>query len=382
MAGSFGEAIENKRIIVCVGSGGVGKTTTAACFAIEAARRGKRALVLTIDPAKRLADSLGLAGLGHEVQVVPQQRLDAIAKGAEGGSLSAMMLDQKLAFDEMVENYASDPEAVKRIFANPLYQQIAGTLTGSQEYAALTKLQSFDESDEYDLIIVDTPPTAHALDFLDAPKKLSEAIDSPAIEMFRNMQSGGSLSVVGRSGSYVFKKLSKFVGSRFLDDIALFFGEFNDILGGFKSRADAVFDLLRRADVSFVIVTSPEPMAISEALFFHQRLEETDMPFGGFVVNKVHNDSPIQATKRELVLALGKVDCVSEMKLQETTLRITTETLVDSHQDLQKLADADKEAIERLVAAAPEAIRSFVPFFSKDVHRVEGLAQLRDYLFS
>lgn len=382
MAGSFGEAIENKRIIVCVGSGGVGKTTTAACFAIEAARRGKRALVLTIDPAKRLADSLGLEGLGHEVQVVPQERLDAIAKGKAGGSLSAMMLDQKLAFDEMVESYAGDPEAVKRIFANPLYQQIAGTLTGSQEYAALTKLQAFDESDKYDLIIVDTPPTAHALDFLDAPKKLSEAIDSPAIEMFRSMQSGGNFSVVGRSGSYLFKKLSKFVGSQFLEDIALFFGEFNDILGGFKSRADAVFELLRRPDVTFVIVTSPESMAINEALFFHERLAQTGMPFEGFAVNKVHKDAPVSTSKSDLVDAIANLEVVASMKLQETTIRITAETLLETHEDLQKLADADKESIERLVAAAPKAIRTFVPFFSKDVHRVEGLAKLRDYLFS
>ncbi len=381
MAGSFGEAIEKKRIIVCVGSGGVGKTTTAASFAIEAARRGKRALVLTIDPAKRLADSLGLEGLGHEVQVVPHERLEAIGKCVPGGRLSAMMLDQKLAFDEMVESYADDADAVKRIFANPLYQQIAGTLTGSQEYAALTKLQFFDESDEYDLIIVDTPPTSHALDFLDAPKKLSDAIDSPAIGMFRKMQEGGSLSVVGRSGSYVFKKLSKFVGSRFLDDMALFFSEFNDILGGFKSRADAVFEMLRRDDVSFVIVTSPELMAVNEALFFHQRLQETSMPFGGFAINKVHEDAPVQITKKELLKSLGSVEGVAALGLQETSLRMAAETLLDSHTDLQKIADADKQSITRLSKAAPNAVQTFVPFFSTDVHQVEGLARLSSYLF-
>lgn len=381
MAGGFGEAIEKKRIIVCVGSGGVGKTTTAASFAIEAARRGKRALVLTIDPAKRLADSLGLEGLGHEVQEVPRARLEAIGKCESGGSLSAMMLDQKRAFDEMVESYASDPKAVKQIFANPLYQQIAGTLTGSQEYAALTKLQFFDKSGDYDLIIVDTPPTAHALDFLDAPKKLSEAIDSPAIEMFRKMQSGGSLSVVGRSGSYVIKKLAKFVGSRFLEDIALFFGEFNDILGGFKSRADAVFELLRRDDVAFVIVTSPESMAVGEALFFHERLHQTDMPFGGFAINKVHGDAPVRVSNEQLVARLKDIESIASLGLQESSLRITAEALLDAHGDLQSLADADKEGIDRLVAAAPDATRALVPFFDRDVHQVEGLAKLRDYLF-
>jgi anion-transporting ArsA/GET3 family ATPase len=382
LAGSFGEAIEKKRIIVCVGSGGVGKTTTAASFAIEAARRGKRALVLTIDPAKRLADSLGLKGLGHEVQVVPQERLEAIGDCVPGGRLSAMMLDQKKAFDEMVESYAGDPEAVKRIFANPLYQQIAGTLTGSQEYAALTKLQAFDQSDEYDIIIVDTPPTSHALDFLDAPKKLSDAIDSPAIGMFRKMQEGGSLSVVGRSGSYVFKKLSKFVGSKFLEDIGLFFTEFNDILGGFKSRADAVFELLRRNDVSFVIVTSPESLAVDEALFFHERLASTDMPFGGFAVNKVHVDAPVEIGKQDLLKELAAIESVADLNLQETGLRMSAETLLECHADLQKLADADKVAIDRLITAAPEAIRTYVPFFATDVHQVEGLARLSRFLFA
>lgn len=381
MPGSFGEVIENKRIIVCVGSGGVGKTTTAASFAIEAARRGKRALVLTIDPAKRLADSLGLDGLGHEVQIVDRSHLEAIGECKPGGSLAAMMLDQKEAFDEMVENYASDPEAVKRIFANPLYQQIAGTLTGSQEYAALTKLQSFDKSGDYDLIVVDTPPTAHALDFLDAPKKLSEAIDSPAIEMFRKMQKGGSLSVIGKTGSYVFKMLAKFVGSQFIEDIALFFGEFNEILGGFKQRAEEVLTLLHRNDVSFVIITSPEAMAVGEALYFHERLVKTQMPFAGFAVNKVHATMPVEFSRDELMEKLQAIDCIGELGLQETSLRMAAESLLAAHEELERVAISDREAIARLQSAAPNAIRTEVPFFRRDVHHIESLAKLRGYLF-
>ncbi len=381
LAGSFSEVIENKRIIVCVGSGGVGKTTTAASFAIEAARRGKRALVLTIDPAKRLADSLGLEGLGHEVQIVAHERLEAIGKCVPGGSLAAMMLDQKQAFDEMVETYATDAQAVKRIFDNPLYQQIAGTLTGSQEYAALTKLQAFDKSGDYDLIVVDTPPTSHALDFLDAPKKLSDAIDSPAIEMFRKMQKGGSLSVVGKTGSYVFKMLAKFVGSQFIEDIALFFSEFNEILGGFKERAEEVLKLLHRDDVSFVIVTSPEEMAVSEALFFHTRLLETDMPFAGFAVNKVHASMPLDLSRDDLASQLGALSCVQALTLQETSLRMASESLLAAHSELERVAQSDRVAIERLQAAAPNSIRTEVPFFRKDVHHIESLSRLRGYLF-
>ncbi len=381
MAGSFGEVIENKRIVVCVGSGGVGKTTTAATFAMEAARRGKRALVLTIDPAKRLANSLGLDDLGHEVQEVPHERLEAMGPCEAGGRLFAMMLDQKQAFDEMVERYARDPEAVKRVLANPLYVQISGTLTGSQEYAALTKLQAFDESGDYDIIIVDTPPTAHALDFLDAPKKLSEAIDSPAVEMFRKMQRGGSLSAVGKTGAYVFKMLAKFVGSRFLEDIALFFGEFNDILGGFKSRAEEVFALLRRKDVSFVIVTSPETMAVTEALYFHQRLIETGMPFAGFAVNKVHDNAAVELEVADLASQLAGLAKVRALELQPVSLRLASESLLGAHEDLQKLAVADLQAIDRLTEVAPGAIRRQVPFFNSDVHQLESLARLRDFLF-
>ncbi|MCP4448419.1 MAG: ArsA family ATPase [Myxococcales bacterium] len=381
LAGSFGEVIENKRIIVCVGSGGVGKTTTAASFAIEAARRGKHALVLTIDPAKRLATSLGLEGLGHEVQLVARERLEAIGECQPGGSLAAMMLDQKQAFDEMVENYATDAEAVKRIFENPLYQQIAGTLTGAQEYAALTKLHAFDKSGEYDIIVVDTPPTSHALDFLDAPKKLSQAIDSPAIEMFRKMQKGGSLSAIGKTGSYVFKMLAKFVGSQFIEDIALFFNEFNEILGGFKERADEVMTLLHRDDVSFVIVTSPEAMAVSEALFFHERLLETDMPFAGFAVNKVHTSMPVDLTRDGLVEELGKLESIKGLGLQATCLRMGAETLLDAHSELERVARTDRIAIQRLKNAAPKTIRTEVPFFRDDVHHIESLGRLRGFLF-
>lgn len=382
MAGSFGGVIDNNKIVVCVGSGGVGKTTTAASFAIEAARRGKRALVLTIDPAKRLANSLGLENLGHKVQEVPRARLEAMGPCAEGGVLSAMMLDQKRAFDEMVESYAKDPEAVKRIFANPMYQQVSGTLTGSQEYAALTKLQYFDQCGEYDLIVVDTPPTAHALDFLDAPKKLSEAIDSPAIGMFRKVSEGGSFSILGKTSAYVFKMLAKFVGSQFLDDISLFFSEFNDILGGFKARAEEVFTLLRRDDVAFVIVTSPEAMAAEEALFFHQRLVETDMPFAGFVINKVHSDHPSHADLDTLVRELSLNTEIDALGLQSGSKRIAAESLLNAYDDLQVLAESDKQTIEVLHAAAPNAERVLVPFFKQDVHQIESLGRLRDYLFA
>src|SRR6185436_592043 len=256
------DVLMERRILVCVGSGGVGKTTTAAALALAAARRGKRTLVLTIDPARRLANSLGLASLGHQVQQV-YPTLVRRGASSDRGELWAMMLDQKQAFDEVVARHARDPAAVKRILGNPVYAQISSSLSGAQEYAAMAKLHDFDRSGGWELIVVDTPPTAHALDFLDAPQKLSEAIDSPAIEWFRKLQGGGGSgwSLVGRTGSFVLKWLSKFVGSQFIDDLGVFFTEFNDILGGFKKRAEETFSLLRQTRVGFVLVASPEPMA-------------------------------------------------------------------------------------------------------------------------
>ena len=209
-----------ERHILCCGTGGVGKTTTSAVLALSAARLGRKAIVVTIDPAKRLASSLGLAELGHEIQEVAPDLVRAGTTSA--ASLSAMMLDQKRAFDEVVERHAKDPAAVKRILANPVYAQISGSLAGSQEYAAMAKLHELDATGRFDLIVVDTPPTAHALDFLDAPEKLTQAIDSPAIEWFRKLQGGGrsGWSLLGKTGSFVLARLAKFVGSRFLDDIA------------------------------------------------------------------------------------------------------------------------------------------------------------------
>ncbi len=385
---NFGEILSSKRILVCVGSGGVGKTTTAAALALEGARQGRRALVLTIDPARRLANSLGLEELGHEVSRIPDDVLAKAGPDGVAGELRAMMLDQKRAFDEIVSRYASDPKAVERILANPVYGQISGSLAGAQEYAAMAKLQEFAESGEHELIVVDTPPTAHALDFLDAPEKLTRAIDSPAVDWFRKLQSRDSKSgwsVVGRTGSYMLKRLSKFVGTKFLDDLAVFFTEFNDVLGGFRQRASATFNLLRGADVGFVLVASPEPLAVREALFFHERLVSSSMPFAGFVVNKVHDNLPLpdDTNLDKIARQVTIQPKVSELGFQPSTLRIASETLLEAHQELQILAQADERAIERLrKAAGPDALLKRVPFFRKDVHDVASLAALGRHLMA
>jgi len=376
------DVLLERRIIVCVGSGGVGKTTTAATLALAAARRGKRTLVLTIDPAKRLANSLGLQELGHQVQEVDRALVRSGAP-SDRGELHAMMLDQKAAFDEMVQRHARDPEAVRRILANPVYSQISGSLSGAQEYAAMAKLHDFDKTGQWETIVVDTPPTAHALDFLDAPRKLSEAIDSPAIDWFRKLQggSGSGWSLVGKTGAFVLKRLAKFVGSQFIDDLGVFFTEFNDILGGFKKRAEETFALLRQPRVGFLLVASPEAMAMREALFFHERLISAQMPFVGFVINKVHPALPIRADEPAIVAALSAHPGVAALGLSGTTRTMAAHALFAAHAELETLAEADRLAIARVRdAGGPQALVIQVPLLRDDVHDVTRLVGLEQYL--
>jgi anion-transporting ArsA/GET3 family ATPase len=381
------DVVMERRIIVCVGSGGVGKTTTAATLALAAARRGRKTLVLTIDPARRLANSLGLASLGHQVQQVDPA---LVRRGApsQTGELHAMMLDQKQAFDEVVQHHAKDPVAVARILANPVYAQISGSLAGAQEYAAMAKIHDFDREGGWDLIVVDTPPTAHALDFLDAPKKLSEAIDSPAIDWFRKLQGGGGggWSLVGKTGGFVLKRLAKFVGTKFIDDLGVFFTEFNDILGGFHQRAEETFALLRQPRVGFLLVASPEPMAVREALAFHARLTSASMPFVGFVVNKLYLSRPIapDANAANAVASMLAVQPhVAELGLSGTTRTMAAHELLAAHGEIETLALTDHAALEQLRRAggAGNAIVQ-VPMQRDDVHDVDRLVGLEKFLFA
>src|SRR5690606_39045521 len=201
---------------------------------------------------------------------------------------------------------------------NPVYAQISGSLAGAQEYAALATPQEFDATGGWDLIVVDTPPTAHALDFLDAPAKPTQAIDSPARAWRRQPrgQSSGGWSVVGRTGAIVLKWLSRFVGTRFLEDLALFFTEFNDILGGFRQRAEATFALLRQDRVGFLLVCSPEPMALGEALAFHRRLVASAMPLSAFIVNRVHAHRALALAPADVPATLATAPAVAELGLQ------------------------------------------------------------------
>ncbi len=383
---SLADLIAERRIVVCVGSGGVGKTTVAATLGLAGAGAGRRTLVLTIDPAKRLANALGLATLSHEETQVPPEKVAEVAAAlgrAPGntdpplGTLTAMMLDQKRAFDEIVERYAPDPATRERIYKNRIYQQISATLAGSHEYAAMAKLQELAASGRYDLLVLDTPPTTNALDFLDAPERVAQAIDSPAIQWFVKPASGAgrfSLKSLGLGATFVVGRLARFVGAEFLDDVAEFVVEFNSILGGFRQRAEETFALLRNPDVAFVMVSSAEPLSVDEAFYFHQRLVEGRMPVGAFVVNRVHPKGVPLPSRGELVARLEARPELTGFAGDDVVQfaadleRTAKEGATLGAQDALQLARLDK-----IAAGAPVVA---VPFFDGDVYDVAGLSQM------
>lgn len=387
---SIADLLRQRRILVCVGSGGVGKTTTAATLALGAARMGRRTLVLTIDPARRLANSLGLEGLGHDVREVPRDKLAADGMALPpGGALFAAMLDQKRSFDELVQRHAKDPATRDRIFANPIYKQISSTLAGSHEYAAMSKLYEIQADGGFDLIVLDTPPTSNALDFLEAPERLAAAIESPAIDWITRPYGDGKSTlqaagkVVGRGAAFILGRLARFVGSDFIDEMAKFFVEFNQIMGGFKERAQKVYDVLRRPDAAFVLVSSAEPMSIDEALYFENQLKRSGLPLGGFVVNRVHPQRPPIEPGLDRAALVERLERRPELAAVAPDDRVQLAAdLERNHRDLDVLAVADRKQVARLRERTGGAPLVEVPLFEGDVHDLPALLQLLGYLLA
>ncbi|MEA2461194.1 MAG: hypothetical protein QOH90_1371 [Actinomycetota bacterium] len=316
------EIIDKKEVVVCAGAGGVGKTTTSAALALSAAMQGKKAVVLTIDPARRLAASLGLKELSNEPTKVSPRKFSAAGIKAEG-ELWAMMLDTKSTFDKVVTQYAGSREQADKIIANRFYRNIAGTLSGTQEYMAMEKLYELHADGDFDLIVIDTPPTRNALDFLDAPKRMTEFLDSKVLRFFLipYMKAGGGLFKVANITAMTFLKLVKrVVGADVLQDTAEFFGNLEGMYDGFKQRALDVAQLLQSQATSFIVVTSPAEDSVSEATFFSTRLHESGLPFGALVVNRVHPrwGQPIEVKPRQLSrLQAGDEQAVLLSKLLE-----------------------------------------------------------------
>jgi anion-transporting ArsA/GET3 family ATPase len=365
--------LTTKRVVIAVGAGGVGKTTTAAALAVAAAQRGRRVLCLTIDPAKRLAQSLGLEKMTTEAATIDPARFAALGSPLTG-SLTIMMLDTKRTFDDLVVRHSSTPEKAEKLLANKLYQYVSTSLAGTQEYMAMEKLVAVQADPSYDLIILDTPPTANALDFLDAPDRMVQALDSPAMRWFAEaFQSTGklSLNLLARSASVVLRGLGKITGGGFLEAMAEFIAALNDLFGGFKSRATTVEKALRSSEVAFVLVTSPAPMSIQEVLFFSDRLVESNMARGAFVVNRVRQPPGALDGATEAAIT-------SRLSARAITLDDGAPArLLQAHEDAVKLAALDERNLTGLaVRAGGDVPIVRVPELASDVYDVTLLAQL------
>ncbi|MGW0575898.1 ArsA family ATPase [Streptomyces sp. NPDC002920] len=300
------------RIVVCCGSGGVGKTTTAAALGLRAAERGRKVVVLTIDPARRLAQSMGIDSLDNTPRRVKGLEDSAGGGSAGGGELHAMMLDMKRTFDEIVEAHA-DPERAAAILSNPFYQSLSAGFAGTQEYMAMEKLGQLRARDEWDLIVVDTPPSRSALDFLDAPKRLGSFLDGKLIRVLL-----APAKVGGRAGmmflnvgmSMMTGALGKLLGGQLLKDVQTFVAAMDSMFGGFRTRADATYKLLQAPGTAFLVVAAPERDALREAAYFVERLAAEDMPLAGLVLNRVHGSGAAQLSAERALAAAENLDLV------------------------------------------------------------------------
>ncbi|WP_435844912.1 ArsA family ATPase [Streptomyces klenkii] len=293
------------RIVVCCGSGGVGKTTTAAALGVRAAERGRKVVVLTIDPARRLAQSMGI----EELDNVPR-RVPGIDSSA-GGELHAMMLDMKRTFDEIVEAH-SDKERARAILENPFYQSLSAGFAGTQEYMAMEKLGQLRSRDEWDLIVVDTPPSRSALDFLDAPGRLGSFLDGKLIKLLvapAKLGGRAGMKFLGVGMSVMSGPLNKLMGAQLLRDVQTFVAAMDTMFGGFRTRADATYRLLQAPGTAFLVVAAPERDALREAAYFVERLAAERMPLAGLVLNRVHGSAADQLTAER---ALAAAEALSE----------------------------------------------------------------------
>ncbi|HLG92019.1 MAG TPA: ArsA family ATPase [Acidimicrobiales bacterium] len=352
--------VSSSSILVCCGTGGVGKTTVAAALGLEGARLGRRTCVVTVDPARRLADALGLDSLPNSPTPIA---------GPWPGELHGLMLDPKSTFDELVKRNAADPEQAERILTNRLYRNLTQALSGTQEYMAMEKLHELHEEGGFDLVVVDTPPTRNALDFIDAPRRLTRFLEN---RVFRALMAPtrAYLRAVGLATQALLRSISKVVGSEVVSDAIGFFQAFEGMEEGFRDRAGRVLALLSEPSTAFVLVASPRTDAVDEALFFVDKLEEASIAVRALVVNRMHPRFASPPPEE----AHGKPAAGSHLE----------RTVADLRQNLAQLAavaareEANIASLAKRLSPAPVAR---VPFLADDVHDLEGLEQVRARLF-
>ena len=369
------DLLQRKEIIVCAGSGGVGKTTTAAAIALRAAIEGKKAAVLTIDPAKRLASSLGLKELSNDPVKVNTRKFSAAGIKPKG-ELHAMMLDTKSTFDHVVLRYAPTPEQAQRIIANRFYKNISGTLSGTQEYMAMEKLYELHAEGGFDLIVIDTPPTRNALDFLDAPRRMTDFFESRVLRWFLipYMRAGGGVMRMANVAANAFLKIvTRIVGAEVLQDTGEFFANLEGMYEGFKQRARDVAALLKSDVTSFVVVTSPAAESVSEATFFASRLNESGLPFGALVVNRVHPKigDEVEVRPRQL----------TKLERGDEEARLLAK-LIDNQSAFMRVVHLEERNLDALARKIPRHTWVRVPYLEREAVDFPGLVAIADQLFA
>jgi anion-transporting ArsA/GET3 family ATPase len=366
------ERLDGRSIVICAGSGGVGKTTTSAAVAMGLAAQGKRVAVVTIDPARRLADALGLGELGNDPALVDPARF--AAAGVEiRGELWAMTLDPKRTFDELIERLSPDEETRDEILSNRIYQQLSGAVAGSQEFTAVAKLYELHQSGRFDVLVLDTPPSRNALDFLDAPDRLTSFFEGRALKVFL-APTGLAARVVGRGTGVVFGVLQRLTGVDLLEDLSIFFRALGGLVDGLRERADGVKRLLADPATTFLVVTSPEREPVEEAIFFAGKLREARMQFGGLIVNRVH----VLGEPGEKLPDPTKVAARLAPKIGEALAAKVART----YGEALGIATRDAAAIEWLREETGDDHPVVVPELDQDVHDVAGLVAVHAHLFA
>ncbi|MCF6466817.1 ArsA family ATPase [Nonomuraea sp. MG754425] len=357
---------EGTRIIVCCGAGGVGKTTTAAALGLRAAERGRCAVVLTVDPARRLAQSMGLTELDNTPRLVSSPE--------GGGRLYAMMLDMKRTFDEIIEAHA-DPARARQILSNPFYQSLSSSFSGTQEYMAMEKLGQLRRSDEWDLIIVDTPPSRSALDFLDAPERLGRFLDGRFIKLLTAPAKAGGRSafrLLNAGFGLMAGAMTKLLGAQVIKDLQTFVSALDAVFGGFRQRAEMTYQLLQAPGTAFLVVAAPERDAMREASYFVERLAEERMPLAGLVVNRVHTSPASGLSAARSAAAAEDLESRGEHELTAAVLRL--------HAGRMQLSAREHREQEHFISAHPTVPVVRVRAMSEDVHDLTGLRQIGDLL--
>jgi anion-transporting ArsA/GET3 family ATPase len=350
--------VSERSVVVCTGPGGVGKTTIAAAIAMEGARAGRRSVVVTIDPAKRLGDALGLS-LSNEPRRI---------EGDWPGELWALMLDTKSTFDSLVAKYAPGPDQAEAILANRFYRNISGALSGTQEYMAMEKLHELHEDARFDLVVVDTPPTRNALDFLDAPRRLTHFLDHRVFRLLM-LPARASIKAVNVATQAFLRTVARVVGSDVVQDAVSFFQAFEGMEDGFRERSGRVVALLTDPGTAFVLVTAPRPDVVAEAEYFAGKLADGGIPIGALVENRMHP---------RFVPEWSEVARERARTLATTALGPLYDNLADLHQ----LADGEEAQVAAVVAQVAPAPWVGVPFLSSDVHDLDGLAAVGHHLFA